>query len=217
MQYRRNLPHIQPPEGTYFITYILHDVIPKKVMEQLIAERENDIRLLEEQHEKTLSDIPEQRAEQLQQFKVLRYTLQKKYFGKLDNLLDQATWGTPWLKNDTVAQIVQDTIFWANGKHYRLWASCIMSNHVHLLLTLLPDAPVLYQVLQSIKSFSGAKANKILNRSGKFWMRESYDHLVRKNEFYRIQQYILNNPVKAGIVAEWQQYKWTYLDPELEM
>ena len=39
----------------------------------------------------------------------------------------------------------------------------------------------------------------------------TYDHYVRKDgEFERIQQYIIMNPVKAKIVDQWEDYKWTY-------
>ncbi len=35
-----------------------------------------------------------------------------------------------------------------------------------------------------------------------------------RQEFERIIQYILNNPVKAGLVAEWTSWKSTYINPE---
>ena len=209
-QYKRSLPHIQPPEGTFFITYMLKDCIPKVVWEQLILDYEKDCQNL--QTTITSSTEPLELSYQ----KKLKSDLQKKYFGKLDHFLDNeaANCGTPWLKNEAIAQVVQSSIIWADNRHYKLWAACIMPTHVHLLLTLLPNAPILYQVLQSIKSYSGRKANKIRQQSGQFWQRESYDHIVRPNgEFQRIQNYILNNPVKAGLVTDWQDYKWTYLAP----
>ena len=55
-------------------------------------------------------------------------------------------------------------------------------------------------------------ANRALERSGKFWQKESFDHYVRdKKEFWRILNYILNNPVKAGLVEKWEDYPFTYL------
>lgn len=209
-QYRRNLPHIQPPEGTFFITYMLKDCIPKVVWKQLILDYEKDCQNLQA----TITSSTE--PLELPYQNKLKYDLQKKYFGKLDHFLDNeaANCGTPWLKNEAIAQVVQNSIIWADNRHYKLWTACIMPTHVHLLLTLLPNAPILYQVLQSIKSYSGREANKIRQQSGQFWQRESYDHIVRPNgEFQRIQNYILNNPVKAGLVTDWQDYKWTYLAP----
>jgi putative transposase len=43
-----------------------------------------------------------------------------------------------------------------------------------------------------------------------FWQDESYDRLVRSGtEFHRICAYIENNPVKAGLVDEAEQFRWS--------
>ena len=44
-----------------------------------------------------------------------------------------------------------------------------------------------------------------------FWHNESYDHYVRgEKELARIVEYILNNPVKAGLVEDWQEWRFNY-------
>ena len=49
--------------------------------------------------------------------------------------------------------------------------------------------------------------------SGAFWQHESYDHVVRdEQELIRIVRYILNNPVKAGLVANWQDYPFLFVE-----
>ena len=49
--------------------------------------------------------------------------------------------------------------------------------------------------------------NKVLSRRGTLWQNESYDHLIRDDlEFVRAVEYIVNNPVKAGLVG----WKWVY-------
>jgi len=61
--------------------------------------------------------------------------------------------------------------------------------------------------MQLIKGASTYKINKFLNRTGTFWQKESYDHLViNEKEYYNILRYIVNNPVKAGIVDNWKEY-----------
>ena len=43
-----------------------------------------------------------------------------------------------------------------------------------------------------------------------FWQEESYDHLVRdEREFERIRFYVEHNPVRAGLVMEADQYRWS--------
>ena len=43
-----------------------------------------------------------------------------------------------------------------------------------------------------------------------FWQEESYDHLVRHDrEFEKIRNYIEVNPVRAGLVREASEYRWS--------
>ena len=114
---------------------------------------------------------------------------------------------------------------------YRLDAYCIMSNHVHVVFTPLviessrTDANsaentaqtkdlcynTLSTIMQSLKGYTARKANRLLGRNGVFWQPESYDHVVRDaNEWQRIVTYVLNNPVKAGLVDRWEKWQWNY-------
>jgi REP element-mobilizing transposase RayT len=83
-----------------------------------------------------------------------------------------------------------------------------MPNHVHLLFT--PHTNV-SSLLCSLKGYSARQANRFLGCTGQpFWQDESYDHLVRGGEeFRRIERYILNNPVKAGLAASAGEYPWS--------
>jgi len=76
---------------------------------------------------------------------------------------------------------------------------------------------LLSSILQNHKKISAKKSNKILNRSGAFWSKESFDTIIRNDtHFFRRINYSINNPVKAGLVNKWKDWKWTYLHPELE-
>ncbi len=92
--------------------------------------------------------------------------------------------------------------------HYFLHAFAVMPNHVHLLIS--PRVP-LPQLTKSLKNITASRANRLLNRVGNpFWQRESYDHEVRsESEMERSRRYIEGNPVKAGLVAEPSQYRWS--------
>jgi REP element-mobilizing transposase RayT len=83
-----------------------------------------------------------------------------------------------------------------------------MPNHVHLLITPQIEAPT---ILQRLKGVSAREANKLLGLTGQpFWQDESYDPLVRSSkEFRRIANYILQNPVRAGLVEPVEQYPWS--------
>ena len=74
-------------------------------------------------------------------------------------------------------------------------------------------------VLQTLKGYTAREANRLLGRTGQpFWQGESYDHSVRDDrEFTRIKAYIENNPVKAGLVANAEDYLWSSAARKAEM
>jgi len=91
----------------------------------------------------------------------------------------------------------------------------IMSNHVHTVFELIKNNKGLDKIMKSIKGITARESNKILNRSGKFWQDESYDRLIRnEKEFYRVINYVLMNPVKAGLIENWRDWKYSYCNPD---
>ena len=130
-------------------------------------------------------------------------------FVAMDRLLDQARSGPMFLKQPDVAQLVMASIHCgAEIGHYEMHAWAIMPNHVHLLFT--PHVNV-SRLLGSLKGASAKRANLLLGRTGRpFWQDESYDHLVRNDEeLRRIQRYIENNPVLAGLAIRPEEYSWS--------
>jgi putative transposase len=201
--YRRRLPHIQPPESTFFITFRLANSLPKQVVIQLMEEREQREKLI-----KAEKDIRKQ--------KVLLEVERQRYFGHFDEYLERVKESPRWLAETEVAEMVAESIRHLDGKQYGLHAFCIMSNHVHMLIEIKHVNIALYRVLQKLKSYTAIRANNILHRHGAFWHHESYDHFVRdENELERILWYILENPVKAGLCESWKDWKWSYVSPDL--
>ena len=130
-------------------------------------------------------------------------------FVTMDRLLDQARSGPTFLKQPAIAQLILASLeCGARLGHYQMHSFVIMPNHVHLLLT--PHVSV-SKLLGSLKASTARRANLLLQRCGQpFWQDESYDHVVRSgDEFRRIQRYIENNPVTAGLAATAEQYAWS--------
>lgn len=223
--YRRNLPHYQPPGFTFFVTFRLDGSLPIAVIQRLKEEREKELEKIAEYSDE------ETRREKYK-------TLQSQYFGKFDKLLDNAANGPTWLKEEKVATIVKDAIHHYDKTTYDLICYTIMSNHVHIVFTPIvgrdlsrPNAnennldmnvgvhvqfPIVTNILRLIKGRTARECNKVLNRSGAFWQHESYDHVVRNDkELSRIVNYVLNNPVKAGLCEKWEDWKWNYCNHEL--
>jgi REP element-mobilizing transposase RayT len=146
---------------------------------------------------------------------ILLYREEKRYFGRFDELLDGATHGPKWLGEPRVAQVVCEALHNRDGQTYDLTAYCVMSNHLHVVLAPLLCSPETYhsisQIMHVLKGYTAYEANDILGRKGTFWQAESYDHFVRDaDELQRIVYYVINNPVKAGLVDDWAAWPWTY-------
>lgn len=91
---------------------------------------------------------------------------------------------------------------------YILLAWVIMPNHVHLLLRPLAGKP-LDKIIHSLKSFTAHEANKMMNRQGKFWMREYFDRYIRDFDHLRKAiSYIERNPVKAGLCEKAEDWEF---------
>jgi REP element-mobilizing transposase RayT len=90
-----------------------------------------------------------------------------------------------------------------------------MPDHVHLLFSPLegPDGVPfgLSEIMQGIKGASAHSVNKSLGRSGRVWEPEYYDRLLRREEsVLAAASYILQNPVRKGLVGEGEAYEWVW-------
>lgn len=65
--------------------------------------------------------------------------------------------------------------------------------------------------MQSIKGASARAINQKLNRNGPVWQDESFDHVLRSSEGLDAKvEYVLQNPVRKGLVGDWHGYHWCW-------
>ena len=196
--YKRRLPHWQPNNATFAITSRLNGSIPM----DKILELKEEYQFLKKEKDYLLQGDYEDKK--------------RDFFLKYDNFLDSNANEPYWLREPFIAELVDNALKHYHGQYYNLWAYCIMPNHVHFLISTYENAPELKKINQNWKKYTARKANEYLNRTGKFWQEESYDRVVRdEDEFWAQYFYILNNPVKAGFVKNWEDWKWTYSSPDL--
>jgi putative transposase len=134
-------------------------------------------------------------------------------FMEYEKLLHVAT-GADYLRKSKLAEIVFGKLKWLEGQVAELQAFTVMHNHVHLLMTLHADQS-LGDTLRLVKGSTARQCNKLLERTGTFWQDERFDRVMRKKEFWPTVRYILRNRVKAGLVADWREYPWTHIKPEI--
>ncbi len=121
---------------------------------------------------------------------------------------EDAGYGQCFLRDERIAQIVQNALLHFHEERYELVQWCIMPNHVHVLVKTMPDISI-SDIMHSWRSFTAHEANMVLGRTGQFWMEEYFDRYIRDAEhFDSTVRYIRNNPVKAGLVSEPEQWPW---------
>ncbi|HEY5885661.1 MAG TPA: transposase [Pyrinomonadaceae bacterium] len=167
---RGYLPHFDGIAKPQFITVHLADSIPKKVIERWKIE-----------------------------LKSLSYEQEKIWLQRrIEKYLDLG-YGSSWLRQVKIASMVQNSLLKFDGLRYHLSAWVVMPNHIHSLMTRFEDIE-LADIFHSFKSFTAHEANKLLGRSGQFWMEEHFDRHIRdEKHFCNTVRYIEENPVRAKL------------------
>jgi REP element-mobilizing transposase RayT len=117
-----------------------------------------------------------------------------------------------WILPESARSIVLGCCLHDNGIKLDLKAAVIMPDHVHLIFTPLVNRRAmeiysLAEIMDAIKGASAHKVNKLLRRKGRLWQPESFDHVLRSSESLDSKiEYLLANPVRAGLVANWTDY-----------
>jgi REP element-mobilizing transposase RayT len=223
----RRRPHFQPLDATLFVTFRLTDSIPKSTVRYYKARLEWLRDQLRRVQRIVGSDCSVQQTKWLADIE----RLNREWFIKCEDILHRELIGPTWLREPEIADRVAENLHRHDGDTYRLDAYSIMSNHVHTVFKplvsdgvimeileapeLASSIPALSKIMQAIKGRSARECNLILGRSGTFWEHESFDHVIRTGKFERTVRYVLNNPVKIGIVEHWKDYRWNYCRKEL--
>lgn len=131
-----------------------------------------------------------------------------EYHRKIDKYLDNG-FGCGYLKDCRIAEVVEENLHRFDGVRYKLFSWVIMPNHVHILLRPMENT-LLSDIMHSMKSYTANRANKVLNRTGKFWSAEYFDRYMRDyDHFEKTVAYIHGNPVKAGLCEKASDWRFS--------
>lgn len=145
------------------------------------------------------------------------FTALQKYRLAYDKLLHKAKAPPISLSKSANRKILEEALHFWEGKRLKSHAWCIMSNHFHWVLTVFEtneknEVVYLQDILHSVKQFTAKKINIAENTSGQFWARESFETTIKNNEhFDKVVNYVINNPVSAGLVTDWKEWPGTWV------
>ncbi len=93
--------------------------------------------------------------------------------------------------------------------HCLVYTYCLMLDHIHYLVRPAEDG---VSVLTFNDRFKGRSTNQswTVGWQDKLWQRGCWDHIVRAEEsLLAISQYILDNPVRQGLVTRAEDWPWS--------
>ncbi|MFA6716115.1 MAG: transposase [Victivallales bacterium] len=184
--YRKRLPHWEVRDGLYFVTLRQADSLPVKKAEEIRC-------LIKE-----LDAKPEDERDKVRRL----------IFRRMEAILDCGYNGR--LTLEPYVDIIIKTILHRHEQNiWRMVEFVIMPNHLHLFFE--NNGRDLEKVLKdfkiwTIKEFRKQTADKCDILS---WQTESFDHWSRTvEEDEKIIKYIRNNPVKAKLANNYQDWKY---------
>jgi putative DNA methylase len=170
---RGYIPHFDEEGLTQTLTFRLFDSMPQEVLDSW----RDELRL-----------VPAREAN-------------RERRERIDAYLDLGH-GSCYLRDERLANIVQNALLHFDNRRYRLHAWVVMPNHVHTLYTAEPGWE-LSQIAHSWKSYTANECNRVLKRKGEFWPREPFDRYIRNSEAFRecVALY-RGESVKGGVVRD---------------
>jgi putative transposase len=186
---RGKLPHWEVENGSYFVTVRLADSLPEDGVNRLQAIH-LDLTRIEAQSEKFAE-------------------LQRQYFRTMEKYLD-AGQGSCVLRNSECARLVESELnalqeWGVSAPHYS-----VMPNHWHAVIAPEPGCEKsLREIMKRVKGRTGKGIRRLISGVGPVWQREWFDRWIRATAWERTVGYIRRNPVKAKLVAKWEDHAWT--------
>jgi putative transposase len=108
----------------------------------------------------------------------------------------------PFAKPETAAALLESIRHQMLSRIWRVHAATIMPDHVHLVLEFAREA----DVAKSVRDWKRWTARNL----GFRWQRDFFEHRLRKEEsFDEKTRYVLENPVRAGLVQDWREWPYT--------
>jgi putative transposase len=118
--------------------------------------------------------------------------------------------GLPLLQTERMATLLIDVLqtYTFAGK-FKVHDFVVMRDHLHLLFTV-DDEMTVEKVMQLVKGGFSFRAKKELENTREIWQRGFSDVRIRDESSFRAhQEYIWDNPVKAGLAKSAEEYPYS--------
>jgi REP-associated tyrosine transposase len=92
---------------------------------------------------------------------------------------------------------------------WKIHTLCLMTNHYHLVVE--TEQWLLSLGMQRLNGRYAEEFNRKFKRSGHLWGDRFWTRVVQSEEYLvEVCEYVLNNPVRAGLVAHARDWPWSH-------
>jgi len=112
-------------------------------------------------------------------------------------------------ETEVIGRLVNILVETARLKKFKIFTYCFMPDHAHLLTIGEERKSDLKKFISLFKQKSGYWFKQSYNKN--LWHTSYYDHILRKEEsLEQVALYILGNPVRKGLVANFREYPFSF-------
>lgn len=91
-----------------------------------------------------------------------------------------------------------------------VYAYCLMTNHVHLILEPRSDGSAISSLMRRLSARQGRRINRLERRTGTLWSGRFKSSVIETDRYLlACLRYVELNPVRAGMVGQAEDYQWS--------
>jgi putative transposase len=105
---------------------------------------------------------------------------------------------------------LNNLIEWKTHYDVAVYAYCLMTNHVHLILVPKKHGDSISRLMRRLSARQGRRVNRLEQRIGTLWSGRFKSSVIdTDNYLLACLRYVELNPVRAGIVNRPEDYRWS--------
>jgi putative transposase len=110
-------------------------------------------------------------------------------------------------REDAVTLVLSQILRAADEQDFLIVAYCFMPDHLHLLIEGDTESSDCRRFIARAKQYAGFYYAKTFG--DRLWQRYGFEHVLRDDEITKVvARYILENPVRAGLVRSVEEYPY---------
>lgn len=110
--------------------------------------------------------------------------------------------------NNDFRQYLQWLRDYARKCSLKIWAYCLMSNHVHFICVPMGEDS-LARTFNTLHMRYSQYFNRKKKAKGHLWQGRFYSCILDESHLFAAIRYVENNPVRAGVVDSPDEYRWS--------